>query len=335
MIVAAAQATPGFLDLERSLDVVEKNVRQAASDGAELVVFGEAFLGGFTAFMLVGGLPYQSQFIPRLYEAAIEVGSPGMARLEQIAHENNCTLVVGANERSGMTLFDSQIFVGPEGLLGIHRKVKPTLMERSLYGEGDGSGLIVVPSPAGPLGGLCCWENHMPHIRSSLYAQGEMLHVLSWPIFSADMPWAFGRDACLGLGRSIAIEGAVWTMSVSNMLSQEHIDELERAGGAQGVLRPNIGGTEIVSPLRGPVATIDPTVEGLVMAEVDPADCTMAKHFHDGVGHYSRPDIAQLTVDLRAKKSVRLVRDDVETAAAEEDLASMFREASVGTAAGD
>lgn len=201
------QAVPAALDLQGGLDIVEERTRAAAKDGAEIVVFGETFLGGYPVFMLAGGMPFQAQFVPRLYENAIEQGSPEMARLERIARETSCTLVVGAHERVGGTLYNAQLYVGPDGLLGVHRKVKPTLMERSVWGEGDGSGLFVAPSPVGPLGGLCCWENLMPHIRSALDAQGEVLHVLQWPFFSAPMPWAFGRDACLGVGRHIAIEG--------------------------------------------------------------------------------------------------------------------------------
>lgn len=307
--IAAAQLVPAAFDLAGGIDLVEEHARAAARDGAEIVVFGEAFLGGFPVFMLVGGLPFQAQFIPRLYAAAIEQSSPEMARLERIARDTGCTLVVGANERAGGTLYNSQLFVGPEGLLGVHRKVKPTLMERSVWGEGDGSGLIVVPSPVGPLGGLCCWENLMPHIRSALYAQGEVLHVLGWPFFSAPMPWPFGRDACLGVGRQVAIEGGTWTVSVSSMISQAQIDELEAAGGAPGVLKPGGGGTEIVSPLRGPVASMSPDEEGLLLAEIDPGDCVLAKHFHDGAGHYSRPDIARLTVDLRPRTTTMLVRE--------------------------
>lgn len=310
VLLAAVQAAPAALDLSAGIDLVEKHTRAAARDGAEIVVFGEAFLGGFPLFMILGGMPYQAQFLPRLYAASIEQGSPEMARLEHLARQTGCTLVVGANERAGGSLYNAQIFVGPEGLLGVHRKVKPTLMERVIWGEGDGAGLIVVPSPAGPLGGLCCWENFMPHIRSALYAQGEVLHVLNWPMFSAEMPWAFGRDACLGLGRAIAIEGGMWTVSVSGMVTQEQIDELEAAGGAPGVLHPGGGGTEVVSPLRGPIASLDPDQEGILLAEVDPAEVVFAKHFHDGAGHYSRPDIARLTVDLRPRRTTTLLREE-------------------------
>ncbi len=314
--MAAVQAAPAPLDLAGGLDIVEDHTRKAAKEGAEIVVFGEAFLGGFPVFMLVGGLPFQAQFLPRLYENAIQQASAEMARLEKLAQDTGTTLVVGANEREGGTLYNAQIYVGPNGLLGVHRKVKPTLMERSVWGEGDGSGLKVVPSPLGPMGGLCCWENLMPHIRSALYAQGEVLHVLQWPIFSAEMPWPFGREACLGVGRTTAIEGGTWTVSVSSLLRQEHIDELEAAGGAPGVLKPNGGGTEVVSPLRGPVATMDPDTEGALLVEVDPDECLLAKHFHDGVGHYSRPDIARLVVDLSPRRSTVLIgqRDTAERA---------------------
>jgi len=62
-----------------------------------------------------------------------------------------------------------------------HRKLMPTYDERLTWAVGDGPGLRVHELGEFTVGGLNCWENWMPLARTSLYAQGEDLHVASGP----------------------------------------------------------------------------------------------------------------------------------------------------------
>lgn len=101
----------------------------------------------FSSFGVVVGdrLPEGRDEFARYYNAAVDIPSPAISRIEEISKENDVFLVVGVIERDQGTLYCTAIFVDPaHGLVGKHRKLIPTAMERVIWGQGDASTLTVV-----------------------------------------------------------------------------------------------------------------------------------------------------------------------------------------------
>jgi predicted amidohydrolase len=81
----------------------------------------------------------------RYYNAAIELPSPALSRIETISKDTGVFLVVGVIERDGGTLYCTVIFVDPvEGFICKHRKLMPTAAERMIWGQGGPDTLPVV-----------------------------------------------------------------------------------------------------------------------------------------------------------------------------------------------
>jgi nitrilase len=180
--VAVVQAAPALFDTPRSLQKLADLTADAARRRAELVVFAEAFVGGYPkghAFGVSVGIrsPEGRDEFCRLFENAVEVPGPATEFLGSVARDHGMHLVVGVVEREGGTLYCSALLIGPDGsLLGKHRKLMPTAMERVIWGSGDGSTLPVVPTKLGRLSSVICWENYMPLLRTAMYARGVELY---------------------------------------------------------------------------------------------------------------------------------------------------------------
>lgn len=176
--VAVVQAGSVYGDVEATLDRLERLVREAGHEGAELAVFPEAFLGGYPKGLTFGApVGRRTEAGRRQYEGyaagAIELHGPEMDRVHAAASATGVFLIVGLIERAGGTLFCTAAMVDPvDGLVGYHRKLMPTAAERLIWGFGDGSTIGVVDSPVGKVGTVICWENYMPMLRQAMYAQG-------------------------------------------------------------------------------------------------------------------------------------------------------------------
>ena len=176
--VAVVQAAPVSFDLEKTLAKTRSLAAEARAQGAELVLFPEAFVSAYprgASFGAVVGARTDAgrDLFRRYYESSVEIPSPAVDTLSEIAGENGIYLVVGVVERDGGTLYCTVLFFDPHGtLLGKHRKLMPTAMERVVWGQGDGSTLPVVATPIGKIGAVICWENYMPLLRTTMYAKG-------------------------------------------------------------------------------------------------------------------------------------------------------------------
>lgn len=179
---AVVQAGSAAFDRDASLEKVAHWTAEAAGQGAELVVFPEAFLSGYPKGAdfgaVVGSRSDEGrEWFRRYHESGIDVPGPAVHLLGQIANEHRIHLVIGVIERTPGTLYCTALFIGPDGaLLGKHRKVMPTAMERLIWGFGDGSTLPVLETPLGRLGAVICWENYMPQLRLAMYGQGIELY---------------------------------------------------------------------------------------------------------------------------------------------------------------
>ena len=298
--VAVVQAAAFPFDLEAALGKVHALTAEAAAEGAQLVLFPEAYVGGYPwglAFgTSVGGRsPAGRRTWDRYLKEAVEVPGAATDRLGEAAAAHGVYLAVGVVERdadySGGTLFCTLLYFGPDGsLLGKHRKLKPTAAERFIWGEGDGSTLTVVDTPLGRVGGLICWENYMPLARTAMYAKGVEIYLA---------PTADGRERWQATLRHIALEGRCFVLGCNQYATRaQYPADLEIAGELDGwPERLCAGGSAIYAPsgacLAGPLRD----QEGILHARLDPDAVTRGKFDFDVVGHYARPDVFQLSVN--------------------------------------
>jgi len=265
--------------------------------GADLVVLPEALLGGYPKGESFGTrlgfrLPEGRERFRRYFEAAVDVPGPETEELAALSARTGASLVVGVIERDGSTLYCTALFFDPaEGLVAKHRKLMPTATERLIWGQGDGSTLPVVPSRAGRLGAVICWENYMPLLRYAMYAKGVQVYCA--PTVDARETWQVSM-------RHIAQEGRCFVVSAVQYQPSPRALGIEVPDWApdQPLMR---GGSVIVHPLGEVLAGPLIGEEGLVSAAIDLDELIGSRYDMDVVGHYARPDVFTLHVDERPK----------------------------------
>lgn len=304
MRLAAVQASYVLLDREATIDRVEDLTAAAAAQGAEVVVFPEAFVPGTPIWIDTRPIwDGDAAWFALLVENAVTIPGPALERLARIAQEHGVWLVVGVQEREphGSTIFNTVLYLSPDGeLVERHRKLVPTGSERTVWGMGDGSTLHVVDTGQGRIGGLICWENYMPLARFHLYAQGVDVWLA---------PTLAVGDAWVASMQHLARENRMFVVGVNPVL---HVDRIptdlpdrERLVPAAFVdengpwIEP--GNTVVVAPngavLAGPVRETEETL----LVDLDLTEVAAGRRFMDPTGHYHRPDIFQLHVDTRRR----------------------------------
>ena len=300
--VAVIQAGSVAFDTEATLARVERLVGEAASRGAKLAVLPEALIGGYPKGADFGATVGRRtaegrEWFARYRNAAVEVPGPVVSRLGELAQAHDMHLVIGVIERDGGTLYCTALLLGADGtLLGKHRKVMPTAVERLIWGQGDGSTLPVVETPLGRLGAVICWENYMPQLRLAMYAQGIQLYCA---------PTVDDRETWQATMRHIALEGRCFVLAACQFARRSDYpdDYPVAADGPDAVLIG--GGSVIVDPMGQVLAGPVRDGEAVLVADLDMAAIDRAVLDLDIVGHYARPDIFRLDVDTRPKPAVR------------------------------
>ncbi|MEM1229956.1 MAG: carbon-nitrogen hydrolase family protein [Pseudomonadota bacterium] len=313
LTVALAQLAPVWGDRVATLAKVIDAVTQAAAEGAQLVCFGEALVPGYPFHVSVtDGARFDDAVQKALYahylDAGVVIERGDLEPLAQCAATHGIAVYLGCMERApdrgGHSLYCSLVFIDAQGNVGsVHRKLQPTYEERLVWAAGDGHGLRTHALGPFTAGGLNCWENWLPLPRAALYGQGEDLHVAVWPGSDRNT-----RD----ITRFIALESRSYVLSVSSVMRLEdfppelpHRDRLVAAG----VDCFANGGSAIAGPDGQWV--IEPQVdrELLLLATLDHAQVRQERQNLDVAGHYSRPDVTQLSVDRRRQSTVRLLDD--------------------------
>jgi len=293
--VAVVQAGSVPFDTDACVDKAVRLVGEGAATGAKLLVFPEAFVPGYPKGLnyglVVGARDSEGREEFRLYlDAAIEVPGPATRRLGEAAAAHGTYVVIGVIEREGGTCYCTVLFFGPDGaLLGKHRKLMPTAMERMIWGFGDGSTLTVVDSPYGRIGSVICWENYMPMLRMAMYAKNVALYCA---------PTADDRDTWLATMRHVALEGRCFVLTACQFLRKSAFPATVRVSlgdSPDAVLMR--GGSAIISPLGKVLAGPHFEGETILAAELDLNDIGRGKFDFDVAGHYGRPDVFQLTVN--------------------------------------
>jgi nitrilase len=300
--VAAVQAASVFLDREATIDRVAELTAKAAGDGARLVLFPETFVPGYPDWVWRTGPWRDAAWFARLADQAVTVPGEALDRLAEIAADNEVHLAVGIDERepNGSTIYNTLVYLGPDGTyLGKHRKLMPTGGERLVWGMGDGSTLTVIDTPFGRVGGLICWENYMPLARAAMYARG--IDILLAPTWDNSDVWVPTLRHIAREGRVHVIGATPCQHGLSVPADLPHRDELYPGGDDDWMSR---GNSTVVGPdgdvLAGPLVG----EEGIVLADLDLDAARESRRQFDPVGHYSRPDVFRLDVDVQPKPGV-------------------------------
>ncbi|MGW8122038.1 carbon-nitrogen hydrolase family protein [Roseivirga echinicomitans] len=296
-IAAVVQAAPVLFDLEKTLAKTADLVTAAASKGAKLALFPEAFISayprGLSFGTVVGSRSAEGRETwSRYWNSSIEVPSKATERLGKMAKNSNLFLVIGVNEKDTVsgTMYCTMLYFSPKGeLMGKHRKLKPTAAERVIWGEGDGSTLSTFSTSLGRMGGLICWENYMPMARMAMYQKGIQLYLA---------PTADSRESWQGTLRHIALEGRCFVLGCNQFVTKEMYPK-DLQGIQDLETQPKLmsrGGSVIVSPMGEVLAGPLWNEEGILTAEIDLDEVAKSKLDFDVIGHYARNDIFDLSV---------------------------------------
>ena len=293
--VAVVQAAPVAFDLDKTLAKTRSLAAEARARGAELVLFPEAFVSAYprgASFGAVVGARTEAgrDLFRRYFESSVQIPSPAVDTLSEIARENGIYLVIGVIERDGGTLYCTVLFFDPAGMLmGKHRKLMPTASERLVWGQGDGSTMPVFDTPIGNIGAVICWENYMPLLRTTMYAKGIEIYCA---------PTADPRESWLASMRHIAVEGRCFVLSCNQYaLRSDYPDDYDSTFGDDPDTVYCRGGSCIVNPMGELIAGPDYEGETILTADLDLRDIARGKFDLDVIGHYARPDVFQLTVN--------------------------------------
>jgi aliphatic nitrilase len=319
--VAAVQASPAFLDLDRSIDKAIGLIEQAAQGGARLVAFPETYIPGYPWWIWLGAPAWgiARGFVSRYFDNSLDYNSDAAERLRAAAKRNAIYAVMGLSERHGGSLYIAQWIIGPSGeTIAQRRKLKPTHAERTVFGEGDGSHLAVHELDIGRVGALCCWEHLQPLSKYAMYAQNEQVHIASWPSFSLYDPFAhaLGAEVNNAASKIYAVEGSCFVVAPCATVSQSMIDELCDTPDKHQFLHVGGGFAVIYGPDGSRIGdTLSPDQEGLIFADIDLGQISVAKAAADPAGHYARPDVTRLLFNNRPANRVEQFALPVDQAA--------------------
>jgi len=317
--MAAVQAAPVFLDLNRTVEKACRLIEKAAKGGADLIVFPEAYLPGYPVwawFIPPGHTHPLRALYTKLHANSITIPGPEVQRLAQAAGDLKVTVAMGVNERnseaSDSSLYNTLLYLGPGGsMLGKHRKLIPTAGERLVWAQAPGSDLEVFDLPFARVGGLLRWENYMPLARYALTAWGEQIHVA--PTWDRGEPW-------LSTMRHSAKEGRCFVIGVCQAFHMNDIpDELEfkteYLSKLEGWINP--GMSVIVDPDGKIVAGPLDSEEGILYADGTAEQLVGPRWQLDTAGHYARPDVFHLQVVRAPRPFITECENEDETSGRE------------------
>ncbi len=311
--VGIAQIAPVWLDRAQTIEKILHSMHEAASLGVEVLAFGEAILPGYPFWIdATDGARFESPLQKELFahyaQEAVCIERGDLSAILDKAKELQMMVILGCVERptgrGGHSLYCSLVTISSLGeILSIHRKLMPTFEERLVWSIGDGHGLKTHPYKSFTFGSLNCWENWLPLVRSALYGQGEDVHIAVWPGSERNT-----RD----ITRFLALEARSYILSASGLLRLEDIpthiphSSLLRdvfaetpliADGGSCIAAPD--GSWLVEPCTGE--------ERCLVATLDHAFIRRERHNLDLAGHYSRPDVVQLTLNSVRQTTLRIL----------------------------
>jgi nitrilase len=293
--VGVVQATPALFDLEKTVEIIVTWIERGASEGCKMLLFPESFIPCYPRGLDFGAIigkrteKGRNQWLD-YWENSLEIPSKSFETIQKAVKKANIFVFLGVTERAniGGSLYCSLLYFDPEGkLIGTHRKLKPTGLERYVWAESDGSTLVSFDTKLGKIGGLICWENYMPLARVAMYEKGVEIYLA---------PTADARPSWQSTMQHIALEGRCFVLSANQFVQKSDYPESYLVDLAD---QPDVmcaGGSVIISPMGEVLAGPLWDAEGLLVAELDFSILAKSKLDFDVVGHYARKDVFNLEV---------------------------------------
>lgn len=288
--VGVVQESPVFFDTAQTLEKIEDIARNWAGRGCRLLLFPESFIPGyprgFNFGTTVGNRTEEGrQLFLEFHKESISLKGEVVRQLAALSEDCGAYLVIGATEKdpASDSLFCSMLYFSPtQGLLGVHRKIKPTGSERVIWSEAAGDTLSTFDTRIGKLGGLICWENYMPLARMAMYRKGVEIYLA---------PTADARPQWIASMQHIALEGRCYVLGCNQFFTKSMYPERLQAAVISEQENLCLGGSVIVSPmgkiLEGPLWD----KSGVLVADLDLDEIRKSKLDFDVTGHYARNDI--------------------------------------------
>lgn len=293
--VGVVQDSPVFFDKEETIKKIGKLLAKYAPHQCDLLVFPESFIPGYPRGFTFGAhVGNRTDAGRKLYSEyhknSVDLRSGDLDKLEKLARKHKIYLVMGATEKNpgNGSLFCSMLYISPtNGLLGVHRKIKPTGTERVIWNEASGDDLVTFQTKIGKIGGLICWENYMPLARMAMFRQGVEIYIA---------PTADARESWIATMRHIALEGRCFVLGCNEFFTEAMLPEKFRGFVEDGSAVNCPGGSVIVSPRGEVIAGPLWQKAGILTATLDLDEITASKLDFDVNGHYSRNDIFEYSV---------------------------------------
>lgn len=322
---ASCHVAPVFLNAEATIAKAVSLVGEAARNGAELVVFPESFVPGFPIWVALRAPIENHDHFRRFAAEAVRPDGPELAGLRAAARENGVHVSIGISEGTTASvgcLWNANLLIGPDGSsINLHRKLVPTFYEKLVWANGDGRGLRVCDTPLGRIGTLICGENTNPLARYALMAEGEHVHISTYPpIWPTRPPSEGGYD----IRRAIEIRAGAHSFEAKafNVVSSGFLDAATKEAVAMNdsammefLEKVPRSVSMIIGPDGAPISEVLCDEEGIIYAEIDTALSVEQKQFHDVTGYYNRFDIFQLTIDRSPREPARFLDASEEDAA--------------------
>lgn len=321
LTVCAAHVSPVYMNARATANKVSALVREAAAKGVQLIAFPEVFVPGFPLWPAVSP-PYRNHALFEDYVAqSVRVPGPEIFQICQAARDTRTIVSVGISESTASSvgcIWNTNLLIGSDGsILNHHRKLVPTFYEKLIWANGDGCGVRVVDTEIGRIGMLICGENTNPLARYAMIAEGEQIHVSSyppvWPTHEPRANDAYDLSSAVRIRAGAhSFEAKVFNIVASSRIDESTLEVLAPVGDeGLDILRNSPSGPSmIINPHGTVIAETSANKDELLIAEIDLQECVVPKQFHDLSGYYNRFDIFNFTLDRTRRTPVDYIGED-------------------------
>jgi nitrilase len=305
------QATPALFDIEKTVEIVLSWIERGADAGCELLLFPESFIPcyprGLRFDAIIGRRTDagRNQWLD-YWNNSVETPSAHINKIGAAIKKAHLFVALGVTEREniGGSLHCSLLYFDNQGtLIGKHRKLKPTGLERYVWAESDGRTLVSFDTELGKIGGLICWENYMPLARMAMYQKGVEIYLA---------PTADARETWQSTMQHIALEGRCFVLAANQFVKKSDYPAHYLPNLADEPDVMSAGGSVILSPMGDVLAGPLWNAEGLLTADLDFSVLAKSKLDFDVVGHYSRKDVFNFSV-INQPETVKIGRGSLKS----------------------